>query len=59
MPSTSRGSWRPRHAALGYGIYQCLGQILAWAELETALPMLFRRFPTLRTTQILDHVLAP
>lgn len=45
-----------RHAAFGYGIHQCLGQVLARAELEIALPMLFERFPTLRTTQTLDDV---
>lgn len=45
-----------RHAAFGYGIHQCLGQVLARAELEIALPMLFQRFPDLRTTQSIDDV---
>ncbi|MGW7293454.1 cytochrome P450 [Streptomyces xiamenensis] len=38
----------PRHVVFGYGAHQCLGQQLARAELRTALPALFRRFPTLR-----------
>lgn len=45
-----------RHAAFGYGIHQCLGQVLARAELEIALPMLFQRFPNLETTQTIDDV---
>lgn len=36
------------HAALGYGIHQCLGQQLARVELRVALPALFARFPGLR-----------
>ncbi|MCX5204987.1 cytochrome P450 [Streptomyces sp. NBC_00237] len=37
-----------RHLAFGFGIHQCLGQNLARAELEIALPTLFRRLPGLR-----------
>ncbi|MFI6692980.1 cytochrome P450 [Streptomyces sp. NPDC050433] len=37
-----------RHVAFGYGIHQCLGQPLARAELQIALPELFRRLPGLR-----------
>jgi pentalenic acid synthase len=37
-----------RHLAFGFGIHQCLGQNLARAELEIALPALFRRLPGLR-----------
>lgn len=36
------------HLAFGYGTHQCLGQALARAELEIALPMLLRRLPDLR-----------
>jgi cytochrome P450 len=36
-----------RHLAFGYGIHQCLGQPLARAELQIALPALFGRFPGL------------
>ncbi|MGV9915082.1 cytochrome P450 [Streptomyces tendae] len=34
--------------SFGFGVHQCLGQQLARLELKTALPALFRRFPTLR-----------
>jgi cytochrome P450 len=40
------------HVAFGYGIHQCLGQPLARAELQIALPALFTRFPGL-------HIAAP
>ncbi|MFE3827522.1 cytochrome P450 [Streptomyces sp. NPDC059092] len=36
------------HLAFGYGVHQCLGQSLARAELEIALPALLRRLPGLR-----------
>jgi cytochrome P450 len=36
------------HMAFGYGVHQCLGQVLARAELEIALPTLLRRLPNLR-----------
>lgn len=39
-----------RHLAFGHGPHQCIGQSLARAELETALPTLFRRLPGLRAT---------
>lgn len=39
---------RGRHLAFGHGVHQCLGQNLARAELEIALPALLRAFPTLR-----------
>ncbi|MFI2200517.1 cytochrome P450 [Streptomyces sp. NPDC020192] len=37
-----------RHLAFGHGLHQCLGQSLARAELQIALPMLFHRLPGLR-----------
>jgi cytochrome P450 len=36
------------HMAFGHGVHQCLGQTLARAELEIALPTLLRRLPNLR-----------
>lgn len=36
------------HVAFGFGVHQCLGQNLARAELEIALPALFDRLPDLR-----------
>ncbi|GHH85041.1 cytochrome P450 [Streptomyces sulfonofaciens] len=37
-----------RHVAFGHGIHNCIGRILARAELEIALTTLFERVPTLR-----------
>jgi cytochrome P450 len=37
-----------RHLSFGHGIHQCLGQWLARAELQIALPALATRIPTLR-----------
>lgn len=39
-----------QHLAFGHGPHHCLGQSLARAELQTALPMLFARLPTLHLT---------
>lgn len=36
------------HVAFGFGVHQCLGQNLARAELEIALPTLLNRLPGLR-----------
>ncbi|WP_372410314.1 cytochrome P450 [Streptomyces luteireticuli] len=45
-----------RHMAFGFGVHQCLGQNLARAELEIALPALFGRLPGLRLAVDLDRV---
>ena len=37
-----------RHLAFGFGIHQCLGQILARLELQVVLPLLLQRMPGLR-----------
>jgi len=37
-----------RHLAFGFGIHQCLGQILARLELQVVLPLLLQRVPNLR-----------
>jgi cytochrome P450 len=36
------------HVAFGYGIHQCLGQVLARAELQIVYPALFNRLPNLK-----------
>jgi cytochrome P450 len=36
------------HVAFGFGIHQCLGQILARTELQVVLPLLLKRLPNLR-----------
>jgi len=36
------------HVAFGWGIHQCLGQILARMELQTLFPLLLQRLPNLR-----------
>lgn len=37
-----------RHVAFGWGIHQCLGQVLARTELAVVLPKLLQRLPNLR-----------
>ena len=44
------------HVAFGYGTHQCIGQILARAELEIALPTLLRRIPELRLAVPLEEL---
>lgn len=44
------------HLAFGYGVHQCLGQSLARAELQIALPALLRRLPGLRLAVPLEQV---
>jgi cytochrome P450 len=44
------------HVAFGYGTHQCIGQILARAELEIALPALLRRIPNLRLAVPLEEL---
>ena len=36
------------HVAFGFGIHQCLGQVLARAELQVVYELLFKRLPNLR-----------
>ncbi|MBV1940428.1 cytochrome P450 [Streptomyces sp. BV286] len=44
------------HLAFGYGTHQCLGQPLARAELQIALPALLRRLPSLRLAVPLEQI---
>jgi len=44
------------HLSFGYGPHQCVGQILARAQLEAAWSTLLRRVPTLRLAVPLDEV---
>lgn len=44
------------HLAFGYGVHQCLGQTLARAELQIALPTLLRRLPGLRLAAPLEEI---
>jgi cytochrome P450 len=44
------------HLAFGYGVHQCLGQTLARAELQIALPALLRRLPGLRLAVPLEEL---
>jgi cytochrome P450 len=44
------------HISFGYGIHQCLGQPLARAELQIAIPTLLRRVPTLALAVDFDDV---
>jgi cytochrome P450 len=44
------------HIAFGYGVHQCLGQTLARAELQIALPTLLRRLPNLRLTEPIEDI---
>jgi len=44
------------HVAFGHGTHQCIGQTLARAELEIALPALLRRLPGLRLAVPLEEL---
>jgi cytochrome P450 len=44
------------HLAFGHGTHQCIGQMVARAELEIALPPLFRRIPELRLAVPLEDL---
>lgn len=44
------------HLAFGFGIHQCLGQILARMELQVLWQTLFRRLPALRLAVAVDDV---
>ncbi len=44
------------HLAFGHGVHQCLGQVLARAELQIALPTLLRRLPGLRLAVPLEEL---
>ncbi|WP_414497388.1 cytochrome P450 [Streptomyces sp. CRN 30] len=58
-PDPDALDWRRparHHVAFGFGIHQCLGQNLARAELEIALPRLFERLPGLRLAVPADDI---
>jgi cytochrome P450 len=44
------------HITFGFGPHQCMGQLLARAELEIALPTLLRRLPKLRLAVPLEDI---
>jgi cytochrome P450 len=44
------------HITFGYGTHQCIGQTLARAELEIALPTLLRRLPDLKVIVPLEEL---
>lgn len=44
------------HLAFGYGVHQCIGQTLARAELQIALPTLLRRLPELRLAVPIEEI---
>jgi cytochrome P450 len=44
------------HIAFGYGVHQCIGQTLARAELQIALPTLLRRLPGLRLAVPIEDI---
>ena len=44
------------HVAFGYGVHQCIGQVLARAELQIALPTLLRRLPDLHLAVPLEEI---
>ncbi|MGW4773462.1 cytochrome P450 [Nocardia sp. NPDC004278] len=45
-----------KHASFGHGVHQCLGQILARAELQISLKTLLRRMPNIAPTVPLAEV---
>lgn len=45
-----------QHQAFGAGTHHCVGQPLARMELQVIYPTLFRRIPTLRTTDDIDTI---
>jgi cytochrome P450 len=45
-----------RHLAFSHGIHQCLGQPLARAELQIALPEIFRRLPNLKIAVPMEEI---
>src|SRR4029078_10642065 len=44
------------HVAFGYGIHQCLGQMLARVELQVIYPLLFQRLPGLRLAAPIEAI---
>jgi cytochrome P450 len=44
------------HLAFGHGTHQCIGQVLARAEIEIAVPALLRRLPNLRLAVPLEEL---
>lgn len=45
-----------KHLAFGFGVHQCLGQSLARLELQVVYGTLYRRIPTLRAAERLEHI---
>lgn len=58
LPADDLDIARParHHLAFGFGVHQCLGQQLAWVELQVVFSTLFRRIPTLALAEPLGDI---